>query len=394
MDPALKAYLMQLSDKSIAQGDNPIESGTMSGIQAAKQSMGLDEAQKARARGMAFMTLGHHLAHPGHGPGLGGALKAFSTGILPAAQAYESEAQRGEATNAHLMQQIQMEQLKRDQLAQQERIARAKLEQRAREQEELQSHRSAQLGEMQGYHAGRLGLEERRLAEKAGITPQMQSQEFEGIPIQSLPKPTQNEFGKIVLKHKQQIPMNKRAIENINEMEKIFAEYPNIGDSFVNIVEGNDESIRGKIARQFTDKKTLTAIQRLKKLSADLNLSTVMGLPAKASTDLLKRTIMASAPNGVLTHDAFKAIAENWKKRAEENIEEAITYENAWKKGYIPLEKESQRSKNPAIESSESESTAPRAQTVSMQTPDGRTWNIPADKVEAAKARGAVEIGQ
>lgn len=385
MDPALKAYLMQLSDQSIAQGDNPIEAGTKSGMEAARQSIGLDEAQRARARGKAFMTLGHHLAQPGYGAGFGGALRAFTTGLLPAAQAYESSIQQAEAQNLARMQSEQMEQLKRMQLEQQERIAESKLAQRAQEQEAMQRHRAAQLAEMRGYHAGRLGLEERRLAEKTVKAPE--EMPSEGISIASLPKTTQNEFGRMVLKHKQQIPMNKRAIDTINEMEEIFAEHPNIGDSFVNLIEGQEETIRGSLARLGADKKTLTAIQRLKKLSADLNLSTVMGLPAKAATDLLKQTIRSAAPGGRLTHDAFKHIAESWKKRAEDNIEEATNYEQAWKKGYIPLEKEREKITKPTV-------VAPISQTVKMQTPDGKIWNIPADKVESAKNRGAVEIGQ
>src|SRR6202035_5539720 len=95
---------------------------------------------------------------------------------------------------------------------------------------------------------------------------------------------------------------------------------------------------------------------------SDLNLSTVMGLPARTSTDIMKKTIREAAPNGNLTKDAFEEIASSWEKRAKENIGHANTYMHGLKNGYIPMQESMQEYQEPA---------QPQTATEQMQTMGG-----------------------
>jgi hypothetical protein len=101
--------------------------------------------------------------------------------------------------------------------------------------------------------------------------------------------------------------------------------------------EGKTEnSFWNILMRQFASNEELSAIQELKKLSNDLNLSTVMGLPGRSGTDIMKRAIKAASPSGRLTYDAFSKIADSWTKRAQENIQRAKIIEDSLTRGMYP----------------------------------------------------------
>lgn len=403
MDPTLMAYMQHLSDQEMGNKYNPLEAGTQSGIQAAKKSMAMDETEKARARGLAFMALGQSLSRPGYGQGFSGTLNAINQSLPGAAQAYLGEEARVGQQNAMLHEQMQKEVFRQAQLEQQERLQQARLDQKRESEDLLQKHRAAQLAELQQYHKGRLGVEARKLESKELNAPASESNE--GIVLNKMPRVFQNEFSKLALKSKDTAKTSKRTIDTINEMEQIFAEHPDIGSSFVNLLESEEGGISGKISRQltrqFASEKTLTAVQRLRKLSADLNLSTVLGMPGKVATDLLKKQIQASAPGGNLTYDAFKAIAENWKKRAHENINEFEKYQEALKTGvyepgsHISSQFQKEEVERPITDNAKRTIGILRVQypgAIIMQDPSGKLRAIDPKNVEQAKQLGAIEI--
>src|ERR1700719_179226 len=112
MDPALLSYMRQMSgvdqqaNQQAAQ-QNPLKSGTESGIHAAKESLAMDENDRARAQGDFIMQLGAHMARPGYGNGIKGTLAALNAGMIPAQQAYRSEEERVMQRNAFLQEQAQ-----------------------------------------------------------------------------------------------------------------------------------------------------------------------------------------------------------------------------------------------------------------------------------------------
>lgn len=384
MDPKLLEYMRILSGQPMA-GGNPIAEGTQSGIQAARSSMGMDAAQAARARGMAFMTMGNHLAQPGHGPGFGGALKAFNTGFLPSAKAYRGEEQQAEAQNAYIMQQMQLEQLRRQQMQHQERMAEAKLAQRAEEQAALQAHRAAQLGEMRGYHQGKLGLEERKLAEKEGIIPGTEN--MPGIPLRSLTPGARTAEHKVFNENQTAIKKNENSLKILQEMKKIFNKYPDIGDSYVHLL--NDNTVMGKTARSLMNKDKLTAIQELNKLGNDLIFEKIKGMPAKGINIFLEKKIGESVASGNSTKDAADFVIDHMMDVTNKGIKESKNYVNSYKKGYIPIAPEEEIEEAPETEapkrgSAPGESVQKRIQ---VKTPDGQTHTILEENFDAAAAK-------
>lgn len=146
------------------------------------------------------------------------------------------------------------------------------------------------------------------------------------------------EWKKIAEKEKSSLEPAKESIQTIKKMEKIFKEFPNVGTSLVNILEGTDtDSWWNNLLKSLTPEKERQAIQELKKLSANLNFDTIMGVQGKAATDMLKKIIRDSAPNGRLTYGAFKNIAADWLTKADRKIKKIKVIEDAEKRGMKPL---------------------------------------------------------
>lgn len=170
-----------------------------------------------------------------------------------------------------------------------------------------------------------------------GVQPEISNERGE-IPLERMGKKFVDEWSKVALKEINQIPTNRRAIETVREMRAIFDKYPEIGSSFLNAVStaSEDEGLKNIIARnisEFSDPEQYAAVRELEKLSSDLELSTVMGLPGKTATDILKRAIQKAAPSGKLPYRAFNMIADSWEKRATENIQRAQKIEDALSRG-------------------------------------------------------------
>lgn len=145
------------------------------------------------------------------------------------------------------------------------------------------------------------------------------------VPLEKMGKKFAEEWQKMAAKEISQVPLNRRALTTTKEMRKIFKKYPDIGSSFVNVLL-NGGSIKGwlnVIGKKISDQGELAAAQELEKLSGDLNLATVLGMPAKAVTDILKNTITAAAPSGLTTLEAFEKVADSWDDRADYNIRRA-----------------------------------------------------------------------
>ncbi len=147
---------------------------------------------------------------------------------------------------------------------------------------------------------------------------------YDTVPLNNLEKGEKTDYGKTVNKSVSQIPINEQALRSINIMREIFEKNPNIGSAFVNMLDSEDEnSFSTWIGKNLMSKQEQADMEILKKASGDLNLSTVLSVPGKSATDLLKRTIKAASPTGKLTKIGFDKIADEWEQRAYANIEMA-----------------------------------------------------------------------
>lgn len=125
-----------------------------------------------------------------------------------------------------------------------------------------------------------------------------------------------------VIEANKQIKVNEKAIAGIERMKEVFRKYPNIGTSYIQMINsGDEESWSNWVMKKFSNKDELAAMQILAKESNALVLSTVLGVPGKSATDLLKKAIFSASPNGTLTAKGFDHIATTWENDAKEAID-------------------------------------------------------------------------
>jgi hypothetical protein len=146
-------------------------------------------------------------------------------------------------------------------------------------------------------------------------------QQYETVSLNGLQKSEAVDYGKMVNKAVSQIPVNENAIKSVNAMREVFERNPDIGSSFIHMLDSGDENSWGTwLRKKFVSEQERADMEILKKASSDLNLSTVLSVPGKSATDLLKQTIKSASPTGTLTKQAFDKIANEWEQRALENI--------------------------------------------------------------------------
>lgn len=176
--------------------------------------------------------------------------------------------------------------------------------------------------------------------------------EYDVVPLKGLQKGEITDYGKAVNKSVSQISTNENSIKAINTMRDVFERNPHIGESWINMLRnGDDEDTWGRyIAKKFAGRKERADMEILKKASADLNLSTVLSVPGKSGTDILKRTIDAASPTGTLTKDGFDKVSNDWEERAINNIDMAKSQAHARSKGMMIVSKKQSESAKPQDE--------------------------------------------
>lgn len=351
MNPSLQEYLMQIQNEATQNEEasppapsNPFNSGIQRAIDAARLSLGLPspDEQKQEALGAGIIKFGQALGQPYESN-----WEAVNQGLGAGINSYMQQRSQQAQMNANLYLEAIRQQEAQRQFEEQQRqhdlmnqYHVGSLEEQRRAHEAQQKHHEGSLAlQKEELNLKRQALNSRNIAriEAESMPSPMGTDE---VPLMAMGKKFADDWGKVAAKEISQVPINQRTIETVNNMRNIFEKYPDIGSSFLNMVENeegkSDNTWWNLLTRQFVSDEKLTAIQQLKKLTNDLNLSTVMGLPGRSGTDIMKRAIKAAAPSGRLTYDAFNNIADSWSKRAEENINRAKTIEDSLSRGMYP----------------------------------------------------------
>jgi len=137
--------------------------------------------------------------------------------------------------------------------------------------------------------------------------------------LQSAEKGARTEYQKKVFKDIDSIPKNNQAINAIETMREVFNRNPNIGTSFVNMLDNPDgqDSWFNIFGRKLSG-QDLTDMEILRKATNDLNLDTILGITGKAATDLLKKAVQSASPSGKMTKGGFDHVANKWEAKARE----------------------------------------------------------------------------
>jgi hypothetical protein len=216
-------------------------------------------------------------------------------------------------------------------------------QQEARKQREFENERKADEFELQKFEKGAPSKYSQQSQEDGPQKFDYNGHEYDVVPLKGLQKGEITDYGKMVNKAVSQISTNEKAIKAIHDMRVIFERNPNIGESWVNMLSSGDDedSWTRWISKKVASRQERADMEILKKLSSDLNLSTVLSVPGKSATDILKRAIQASSPTGTLTKQAFDKVSNDWEERAIDNIDTAKAQAHARTKGQMIISKSS-----------------------------------------------------
>jgi hypothetical protein len=336
---------------------NPFDSGITKAIEGARASIAASEAQKAQALTTSLTALAKAAAQASNqtpwgmskGAGLGHILaQAAPYGV----EAYGNAERQAEQENLGLAdymvklkstQDEALRKLLKEQLDRQHQDDVLTETKRHHGAQEKKQELMLQLKNLKMSHLIRAEEkqhkeeEERRLEDEAIARGE--------TPLSVLEKPARAEYQKNALKTIRDVSVNKRAVETIAKMRTLFELHPDIGSDFTQWLAGSSDPKKETgfwtvMGRKFADKKKLAALQQLKKHSADLNLSTVLGTPGKVGTDLLKKMIAESSTSGHLTKEGFDSIAGGIESRARKNIRMAEKYREGLKRKIVVMDDE------------------------------------------------------
>lgn len=171
-----------------------------------------------------------------------------------------------------------------------------------------------------GIEGGRYGVKGGNSSQGEPETLDIDGTQYRVGDLSQLEKSARSHYQKKVNDSLDSIPKNNQALEAIETMREVFDRNPNIGTSFINMLDNPDgiDSGWNIIARKLAG-QDLTDMEILKKATNDLNLDTILGITGKAATDLLKRAVQAASPSGKLTKGGFDKNAKTWENKARTN---------------------------------------------------------------------------
>ncbi len=172
----------------------------------------------------------------------------------------------------------------------------------------------------EGIPGGAYGTKSDNFSQDGNQTLEIDGTQYRVGDLSQLEKSARAHYQKKVNDSQDAIPKNNQALEAIETMREVFDRNPNIGTSFINLLDDPDGIDAGWniIARKLAG-KDLDDMQILKKATNDLNLDTILGITGKAATDLLKKAVQAASPSGKLSKVAFDKNAKTWEDKARAN---------------------------------------------------------------------------
>lgn len=163
-------------------------------------------------------------------------------------------------------------------------------------------------------------LEQELLAQGAATKYGLEAQNYKDLPLgsrpfKSLTKTLQAQENADQIKMQIKVNDSKKAYHDLEKMEKIINENPGMAQEFTYIL-GNpeDKSFMATLARKYSDKKKLAAIETFTKYSNDFVLS-AGGSLGNNFTDAKLKALQLSKMHPGNTDVANKAIIANYKER-------------------------------------------------------------------------------
>ncbi len=122
----------------------------------------------------------------------------------------------------------------------------------------------------------------------------------------------------------------------LEEMEKIFKDFPDISTSFAKWAESGDDSATSTFLRKISNQDERAALLDLEKHAGKLNLGTIEQFKGIRPTDVLKKLMISTNPGSKFTAKAFKPIKEGYVKENNHQIDRSKEARKALLKRYVP----------------------------------------------------------
>lgn len=130
----------------------------------------------------------------------------------------------------------------------------------------------------------------------------------------------------------------KSGIKALDEMERIFERHPKISTSlaaWAREKEGH-EGLFNKLLQNAVNQDERDALTQLEKHAARLAIGTIEQFKGQRPTDILKKLIRDSNPNGKFTYKAFMPISNQYKSEFNEQVLMSDEADNGIYNRYVP----------------------------------------------------------
>lgn len=273
----------------MAQGQeqDPIQRGLSQGYQAARQSIGLDEAQKQRALGMAMMKFAGNMATPGFGPGLAGRLAAINHSFSPASEAY----QRQEAMS-----------LQQNALAQKMAEDEKRRIEDSKHRQFMEQLQRESLEERRAYHQGALNHDRSTKDERLRQIGELKTEELQktypgAVSFDAMTPTERTQSAKEIRELSAKAPAYHKLLKNIDELESIVRKHPNLGYAMTAAWYPEGEGLIDSLIKSGMPQDEIFAIQRSRKLVKDMQKHEIKSAGGKTATNLYKQLVGETLPN-------------------------------------------------------------------------------------------------
>lgn len=321
MTPAQLMMQKMLMEQQQQLQQNPIGQGTLLGMQAAKQSIQMDEADKNRAMGLGafnmFSNMGNQNLKYGQRPR--DVFQQFSHALPHGVNAYLGEEERAKKLNAQLLAR-QMEQ-----------------EQKRRHEQLLLSKMQYEMERAHAKEAEDRAYNKRYLDIMAGrgrgdtLTSEQEKGLFQGIPEGDVPLKL---LGKTERANavKDMIEMTKAGkpamhlVKEANALMDILDKYPELSTDLSRAWKpgASKEPSPGDLVRlKSMDQKKRTALDKGEKIIQDLLVSQVKSMKGTSTTDIIKQAIASALPHMGNTAEANKYILKNVVEEFSDTADQA-----------------------------------------------------------------------
>jgi hypothetical protein len=128
----------------------------------------------------------------------------------------------------------------------------------------------------------------------------------------------------------------KNGIKAIEEMGKIFQDYPNISTSLAKWASSKGDSPFDNLIKGMVNQDQRNALIQLEKHAARLAIGTIEQFKGMRPTDILKKLIKETNPGSNFTYEAFVPIANQYLQEFEEQALRSEEANRGLMKRYVP----------------------------------------------------------